>query len=101
VVVTRDKYLKIEGCLIAHSLPEAIRLCAGSKDVFIVGGADIYAQSLDLADTLYLTEIQQNIDGDAHFPNFDLSLWQETSREILSQLTPQPLEFHFVTFHRR
>ena len=101
VVVTRDKNLKIEGCLIAHSLPDAIKLCAGDEEAFIVGGADIYRQSLQLADTLYITEIQQNVEGDAHFPEFDRNLWQETARDVRTQETPQPLDYHFVTYRRK
>lgn len=100
VVVTRDKNLKIEGCLIAHSLQEAIKLCADDTETFIVGGADIYAQSLNLADTLYITEIQQDVEGDAHFPTFDKLAWHETAREVCAQETPQPLQYHFVTYRR-
>lgn len=100
VVVTRDRTLQIEGCLIAHSLQDAIKLCEKDSETFIVGGADIYAQSLSLADTLYITEIQQDVDGDAHFPNLDKRAWQETAREVHSQVTPQPLHYHFVTYQR-
>jgi dihydrofolate reductase len=101
VVVTRDKDLKIEGCLIAHSLQDAITLCAGDAEAFIVGGADIYRQSLQLAGTLYITEIQQDVAGDAHFPEFDKKLWQETARDVRTQETPQPLDYHFVTYCRK
>ncbi len=101
VVVTRDRSLTIEGCLIAHSLAEAIIACANDTQTFIVGGADIYAQSLELADTLYITEIQQVVEGDAHFPDFDKSEWLETSREVRTQETPQPLHYHFVTYRRK
>lgn len=100
VVVTRHKDLKIDGCIVTHSLQEAIAACAGDTEVFIVGGADIYTQSLQLADTLYITEIQQDVDGDAHFPIFDKSAWHETAREVRSQETPQPLDYHFVTYKR-
>lgn len=101
VVVTRDPDLKIDGCLIARSLPEAVASCAGDSDIFIVGGADIYAQSLALADMLYITEIRQDVAGDAFFPEFDRDEWQETSREACSQEAPQPLEFDFVTYRRK
>ena len=63
VVVTRNQNLKIEGCIIAHSLNEAIAACAGDDEIFVVGGAELYAQALPLADKLYLTEIQQDIIG--------------------------------------
>ncbi len=100
VVVTRDKSLQIEGCIVVHSLPAAIAACADDEQTFIVGGADIYAQSLQLADTLYITEIQQDVEGDAHFPAFDKTMWKETAREVRSQETPQPLNYHFVTYQR-
>jgi len=101
VVVTRDRSLKIEGCIVAHSLQDAITACANDAETFIVGGAEIYSQSLELADTLYITEIQQDVEGDAHFPAFDKNEWQEVSREVRTQETPQPLEYHFVCYRRK
>ena len=100
VVVTRNRELQIDGCIMAHSLPEAIAACANDSEIFIVGGADLYAQALPLADKLYLTEIQQEVVGDAHFPEFNLKEWQETARETRQQETPQPLAYHFVTYLR-
>ncbi len=101
VVVTRNRELEIEGCLVTHSLQEAIDACRGDNEIFILGGAELYAQALPLADMLYITEILQNIAGDAHFPEFDKSAWTESSREPRHQETPQPLEFHFVTYRRK
>lgn len=101
VVVTRDAELKIEGCLIAHSLQEALAACANDEQIFIVGGAEIYRQALHLVDTLHVTEIQQDVEGDAHFPEFDLDTWQEISRDEHHQVTPQPLEYHFVAYRRK
>jgi len=101
VIVTRNTELKVEGCLVAHSLQEAITASKDDAEIFIVGGAEIYAQALPLADTLYITEIQQDVDGDAHFPEFDRNAWQETAREVRSQTEPQTLQYHFVTYRRR
>ncbi len=101
VVVTRNRELKIDGCIMAHSLHEAMAACANDKEIFIVGGAELYAQALPLADTLYLTEILQDVTGDAHFPAFDSGVWQEVAREPRSQETPQPLAYHFVTYRRK
>jgi dihydrofolate reductase len=100
VVVSRNTQLKIEGCIVVHSLEAAIAACAGDTEIFIVGGAELYTQALPLANKLYLTEIQQNIDGDAHFPMLDLSHWQETNREAHQQDSPQPLSYHFVSLQR-
>jgi len=100
VVVTRDNKLTIPGCLIAHSLPEAITACANANKVFIIGGAEIYAQAMKYVDTLYVTEIQQDIEGDTWFPEFDHSEWQERARITRHQETPQTLDYHFVTLRR-
>ncbi len=100
VIVTRNQSLKIEGCIIAHSLEQAVSACAGDDEIFIIGGAELYAQAMPLTDTLYITKIQQDVEGDAHFPSFDKSVWQEVSRERHSQETPQALAYHFVTYHR-
>jgi len=100
VVVSRNQNLKIDDCLVAHNLPDAITACANDAQIFIVGGAEIYKQALPLADTLLVTEIQQDVQGDAHFPTVDCSQWKEISRNKRSQEAPQPLTYHFVTYQR-
>lgn len=101
VVVTRNRALKIDGCIIAHSLQDAIAACDYDGEIFIVGGAELYAQALPLADTLYITEIQQGVDGDAHFPEFNRTEWQEVTREKRNQQTPQAMQYHFVEYRRK
>ncbi len=101
VVISRDSALKIEGCLVAHSVLEAIALCGDDNEIFVVGGAQIYAQTLPLADNLYITEIQQDVIGDAHFPDFDKTHWQEIKREPRSQDLPHPLQYHFVQYQSK
>lgn len=100
VVVTRNTGLKIDGCIVTHSLHEAIASCAGDDEIFIVGGAELYTQALPLADRIYLTEIQQDVIGDAHFPSFNQKEWTEITRDERIQETPQPLTYHFVTYQR-
>jgi len=101
VVVSRDSTLKLPGCTLVRSLPEAIATCVHDPLAFVVGGEDIYAQTIDLADTLYITEIQKDVLGDAAFPAFDKSSWREVSREIRRQETPELLEYHFVVYQRK
>jgi len=100
VVVTRNREWKIDGCIIAHSLEEALAACSGDEEIFIVGGAELYAQALPLVNKLYITEIKQDVEGDAHFPEFNCADWQKISHEKRRQETPQPLEYHFVTYRR-
>ena len=101
VVVTRNRELKIAGCLVAHSLEQAIAACQADEEIFVVGGAELYAQALPLAHTLYITEILEEVAGDAHFPEFDHAQWREISRERRRQEAPQPLEYDFVTYHKK
>ena len=100
VIITRNRELKIDGCVMSDSLPEAITACGSDAEIFIVGGAEIFEQALPLADTLYVTEIQQDITGDTHFPVFDKKRWREVAREQYRQETPQPLEYHFVMYQQ-
>ncbi len=100
VVITRNPDLQLDGCVMANSLEAAIAACAQEEAVFIVGGAEIYAQALPLADTLFLTEVQQVVEGDAFFPEFSREAWREVSREVLQQDSPQVLEYHFVCYRR-
>ena len=74
IVLSGDSRFAAPGCLVAHSLEEAIAL-AGGLDVYVSGGAAVYAQALPLADRLYLTEIDAAYPGDAFFPDFDASLF--------------------------
>lgn len=101
VVVTRNTTLQTEGCIMAHSLQQAVAACVDDSEIFVVGGAELYALALPMTRTLYITEIQQNIKGDASFPNFNKTDWHEVSREKNSQQQPQPLQFHFVTYTRK
>lgn len=101
IVVSRDRNLKIEGCVVAHSLQEAVAASASDPQSFVVGGADIYGQALGLANTLYVTEIQKAVNGDAYFPELSRDQWQEVSREIHRQDEPEQLEYHFVEYRRK
>jgi len=100
VIVTRNASLQIADCLMANSLSAAIVACAEDNEIFIVGGAELYAQALPLVDTLYITEIQQDVEGDAYFPTFELGDWREVCREAKAQSVPQVLDYHFVQYCR-
>lgn len=101
IVVSRNADLQIDGCYVANSLKEAIDYCGFIDKIFIVGGARIYASAMNLAGTIYLTEIQKNVPGDVYFPEFDKSQWIEAAREKCMQEAPEKLEYDFVTYIRK
>jgi len=82
----------------APSLHEAMRGIT-ADEAFVIGGAEIYALALPLADRLHLTEIGVNVEGDARFPEFDKTQWQQTLRE--SDGMEGELPFEFVIYDRR
>ncbi|MDG4894013.1 dihydrofolate reductase [Mesorhizobium sp. WSM4976] len=88
IVVTRDKAWRAEGIEVTHSLDDAIALAkvrgrciAGADEICVVGGGEIYAQALPLADRLHVTHVLASVDGDAHFPPIDPSIWRLVSAE--------------------
>jgi dihydrofolate reductase len=97
VVVTRQRHWQATGASVAHSLPEATALCGNASDAWIIGGADIYAQALPLAETAVVTEINTSFEGDAFAPQFGPE-WQETRRE--SHVSVTGLNYSFVYLSR-
>ena len=97
IVVTHNAGFSAVGCETAASIEAAIEACASTTDeVFIIGGAQIYAEALPLVQRLHLTEVRADYAGDAYFPAIDRGLWQETSRE--SHRTEAGLEFDFAVY---
>ncbi len=97
VVVTRQRDWQATGASVAHSLPQATALCGNASDVWIMGGADIYAQALPLAETAVVTEINATFEGDAFAPQFGPE-WVETTRD--NHVSATGLHYSFVTFTR-
>ena len=81
IVVTRNAGYEAEGAETSDSLESALTLVAGESEVMVIGGAELFATALDTATRLHLTEVHAEIEGDTYFPDFDRSLWRETSRE--------------------
>ncbi len=101
VIITRNAGYTAEGCIIANSIDAAIHASASDNEIFFVGGAELYSQALAVADRLYLTEIQKDYEGDAHFPEFDYNQWHEVKREKHKVDEPDGLAYHFVVYDRK
>lgn len=100
IVITRNPDYLFEGCQVADSIPAAIAMCAGSDELFFIGGAELYAQAIPLADRLYLTEVDIEAKGDAWFPDYDRSVFSEVSREPHVGEKGDALGFDFVVYER-
>jgi dihydrofolate reductase len=98
VIVTRNQDYKVEGAIVVHSLEAAIAACGDDKEVFLIGGAELYKDGLKLANKLYITEIDAEYEGDAFFPEFDATQWKTEVRE--SHQAKNGLGFSYLTYQR-
>lgn len=102
IVVTRDAARRFEGCETATGLDEALALAAngGAPEVFLMGGAQLYAQGIDRAHKLLVTEIDADFAGDTTFPAPDPLHWRETARNPQRAAPPNDFAFAWVTYER-
>lgn len=83
IIITRDLFYIVSGALIAHSIEEAMELAeqSGADEVFIIGGAEIFRQTMGLWDRLYYTEVHMSVEGDVFFPAINWDEWVLTERK--------------------
>lgn len=102
IVITRDATLKIDGVEVVNSLDEALSISKDEeKDVFIVGGAEIYRQALPKTNTLFLTTIHHNFEADTFFPEIDKSEWKLISSEPHKADEKNKYDYTFEVFERK
>ena len=107
IVLTRDLSFEPKGAVAVQSLAEAVAMAReqaeedGAEEVCVIGGAELYALAIPKAARLYLTEVDLDIDGDAHFPAFDEAAWRETRAEALSAGEGDDHPFRFRVLERR
>ena len=92
---------EIEGCTVVRSLEEAVALFPAEEEIFIIGGAQIYALALDIADRFYLTRVGHDYEGDTSFPAWDENQWKLISREAFDCGEKYPYPFAFETYERK
>lgn len=106
IIITRDTDYSSEGCRVVHGFDAAVRAAQdivrndGVDEIMVIGGAEIYAHALGVADRLYLTEIDADFEGDAKFPEFDRAVWCETTRDDHPAGEDGALGYSFVTLDR-
>ena len=98
IVISRSPGFEASGASVATSVQAAIALCTGESVAFVIGGAEIYAAALPLADGLVLTEIQQDYEGDTSFPAWDRKAWRVSQKE--THASTEGVRFDFVLYER-
>jgi len=100
IVVSSNSDYVAEGCILAHSLRQAIDAAGDVPEVMVVGGAMLYGEALSKADRMYLTMVETEVEGDTLFPEYDSGQWQEVAREHHPRDDKNPYAYSFVTLSR-
>ncbi|ASY57120.1 MULTISPECIES: dihydrofolate reductase [Sinorhizobium] len=107
IVISRDLNFTAPGAEVASSLQEALDKARahaaelGADEICIIGGGEIYRQSIDLADVLHVTEVQAEVEGDTRFPPIDPQIFEKVFEEDLPRGEKDSHAMHFVTWRRR
>ncbi len=97
IVISRQTDLSIPGCEVVHALEQALVLCQQETEVFIIGGAEIFKHSIDLADTIYLTQVHAVFEADTFFPKLDAA-WKTVNS--IAGNDEGELKYTFVTLRK-
>ena len=101
LVLTRDKSFKAEDIEVFHDIESLLAELKLIPDtIFVIGGATIYQQLLPFCTTLYITQIDADIDGDTFFPEINLKEWQEKQRISITKNASTAFDYHFLTLQR-
>jgi dihydrofolate reductase len=107
IVISRQPGYRAEGLRVVASLEQALALAAdiavidGAEELMVIGGAEIYRAALPLAQRIYLTEVDAEVEGDAFLPLIDWSEWREISRQAFGADDGHPYPYSFVVYERR
>jgi dihydrofolate reductase len=101
IIVTSDRSYQVSGAIVVHSIDEALSAAGEVAEVMIIGGASFYEQMLPRADRFYLTLVHAEVEGDAWFPEFDRSEWQEVDRHDFDADEKNDYPYSFTVLERK
>lgn len=107
IVVSRNADWQAEGISVKHSLEQALAYgeslleINGGEELMLIGGAQLYQAALPMAQRLYLTRVHAEVEGDAYFPEFEQSQWQEVGREDFQADGPNPYDYSFIVLDKK
>jgi dihydrofolate reductase len=102
IIITRQADYEVsEGCIVVSGLQEAIAICPKNEEVFIIGGGEIYKQSIDVANKLELTRVHTTIEADTFFPEINPEHWNLVFEEFHPKDEKHAFDFTFLTYVRR
>ncbi len=99
VIVTNDENYQAEGCIMTHSIEEALQ--QNGDERIVIGGTNVFKQVLDKADRIYLTYIDEEFEGDTFFPEINESEWEVKSKEKGIKDEKNPYDYYFMIYERK
>jgi dihydrofolate reductase len=101
VIVTRQRDYAVPGAIVVHSVEEALDACKGDDECFVIGGADLFRETLPFADRLYLTIVDAEPAGDTFMPEFDMDAWQEASSQDFAADERHAYPYRYAVYGRK
>lgn len=101
IILTKDANYKQEGCIVVHSVDEALKFCEGNNEVMVIGGAKVYMLFLPMTKKIYLTLVDGEYEGDTYFPEIDMKKWEEVRIEEHFKDDNNPYSFSFIELGRK
>ncbi|PDS24219.1 dihydrofolate reductase [Flavobacterium branchiophilum] len=101
VIVSKTKNFDSEHCITVQNLEEALAICPKNQDLYIIGGGEIYKQTMPMADVLDITLVEATFEADTFFPEINPKEWQLASKESHPIDDKHPYEYHFLTYIRK
>lgn len=101
IIITRQKEYHPEGTLVVNSIEKALELIPKSQDAFIIGGGEIYKQTLQFTDKIELTRVHQSFDADTYFPEISLASWKLIQEEYHPKDEKHSIDFTYQTYIRK
>ncbi|WP_445452946.1 dihydrofolate reductase [Flavobacterium sp. 25HG05S-40] len=101
VIISRQQNYQPEGCIVVDSLQKALAVCPKEEETFIIGGGEIYRQSIEIADKLDITKVHHTFEADTYFPEIDENQWQLMASEFHLKDDKHLFDFSFQTYLRK
>ena len=103
IVISRQTDWKAEGTIAATDLNDALQKAAATNcnEIFVIGGGEIYKQSMEIADKIYITRVHATLDGDTFFPEIDTDKWELVFEEFHTKDEKHDYDFTFLTYVKR
>lgn len=103
IILTKSRDYKVEGCVVLHSIEGAVRYARrqGESELFIIGGGDIFAQTVDIADRIYLTRVEADVETDTFFPETNNDEWKVIVSEYIDNKDIDQFPYVFQILERK